>query len=270
MQMKRSVLAALVFSLGLSPLAAEPMVQRGNDVFTTPADGKTSYDFAHSPVPAGFFCKRSKAFTGRVEFKGLPLATAAPGQLRGADTVVERLDDAVFNAKGLATTRLQFRALSLVSIAPIKTACGSFHAYVSLNGTQRVTTMNIRRTEEGGGSFTAPLAADVRLTFIPVKPRAKAARNLELTGSFTFPATPLPWSFTESAPAKAFEAVLVDTNGDLTPDSRVSAPSNFFPGRVNRSQNKTYCCWEYVCHTDAQGHVHCNSSLPWGCTGECP
>ena len=120
-----------------------------------------------------------------------------------ADTVIERLDDAVFNAKGTAVTRIQFRALSLVSIAPIKTACGAFHVYVSLGGQQRVTTMNIHRTQEGGGSFVAPLAVDARMTFIPVKPaRTKAARKLELTGSFTFPASPVPWSFTTGAMTK--------------------------------------------------------------------
>ncbi|HEV2844712.1 MAG TPA: hypothetical protein VG477_07690, partial [Thermoanaerobaculia bacterium] len=79
----RSILAALVCSLllGLSPLAADPVIERGIDIFTTPADGTTYYDFANSPIPAGFFCKSSKVFTGRVAFKGLPLATGAPGQL---------------------------------------------------------------------------------------------------------------------------------------------------------------------------------------------
>src|SRR5215208_2456595 len=137
----RSILVMLVCSLllGLSPLAADPLIRRGIDVFTTLGDGKTFYDSAQNPIPAGFFCNRSKAFTGRVEFKGLPLATAQPGQLWDADTVVERLHDAVFNTQGVAVTGLQFRALSLVSIHPIKTACGAYHAYVSLGGQQRVT-----------------------------------------------------------------------------------------------------------------------------------
>ena len=161
----RCTLAVLVctFLLGLSPLAAAPMIERGIDVFTTPADGKTGYDFARSPIPAGFFCKGSKPFTGRIAFKGLPLTTEIPGQLGVADTIVERLDDAVFDAKGTAVTRLQFRALSLVSIAPIKTNCGAFHAYASLSEKQRVTMMRIHRTEKDGGNFVAPLAVDVRL-----------------------------------------------------------------------------------------------------------
>ena len=139
----RSILAALVcsFLLGLSALYADSTIQRGIDIFETRGDGKTFYDFAQSPIPAGFFCKGSKPFTGLVAFKGLPLTTGTPGQLWDTDTVIERLDDAVFDANGTATTRIQFRALSLVSIAPIKTGCGAFHVYVSLGGKQRVTTM---------------------------------------------------------------------------------------------------------------------------------
>jgi hypothetical protein len=199
-------------------LAADTVIHRGIDTFTTTANGTTFYDFAQSPIPAGFFCKSSAVFTGRVAFKGLPLETGAPGQLHGADTVIERLDDAVFDSTGTAVTRIQFRALSMVSIAPLKTACGSFHVYVTLAGKQRETTMRIVRTSEDGGHFLAPLAVDVHLSFIPVKPsRDKAARKLDLTGRFTFPASPIPWSTTGGAATKRVGTVLVDTNGDLIP-----------------------------------------------------
>jgi hypothetical protein len=191
----RNILAVSIVSLlaGLSPLAAETSIQRGIDVFATTANGTSYYDFAKNPIPAGFFCEGSRAFTGRVALKGLPLATGEPGQMGSTDTIIERLDDAEFDADGVAVTRLQFRALSLVSIAPVKTVCGSYHVYVSLAGKQRVTTMTIYRTEEGGGNFVAPLAVNARLTFIPVKPlTTKNARTLALTGSFTFPASPFP------------------------------------------------------------------------------
>jgi hypothetical protein len=267
----RSILAALVFSLllGLPLLAADPVIERGIDAFITPADGTTYYDFVNSPIPAGFFCKGSKAFTDRVAFKGLPLATGDPGQFRGADTVIERLDDGVFNADGTATTRLLFRALSLVSIAPIKTACGDFHVYVTLGGQQRATTMNIHRTQEGGGNFVAPLALDVRVTFIPVKPaRNKAARDLELTTSFTFPPSPLPWSFANGARAKRIGSVVVDTNGDLAPDTALPGTSNFRPGvSPDRPASKS---WEYncprcavvTCHYDPEHGEHCYYEPP--------
>ena len=275
----RSVLAVLVVSLllGLSPLAADPMIRHGIDIFTTTADGTTSYDFAQNPIPAGFFCKGSKAFTSRVALKGLPLATGTPGQLWDTDTIIERLDDAAFDANGAAATRIQMRALSLVSITPIKPACGSFHVYVSLGGEQRVTTMNIYRTQEGGGNFVAPLAVNARLTFIPVKPgRNKAARKLALDGSFTFPASPLPWSHAGGAMAKRTGSVIVDTDGDLIPDSALPATSNFSPGSSpdHRTLNKVDyygdCpdpCAGPSCHTDpSTGKEHCTyPTWPYYC-----
>src|SRR5262245_33596519 len=166
---------AVVLLVSVSPLAADVVIRRGIDSFTTTANGKTFFDFAETPIPAGFFCKGSAPFTGRVTFQGLPLATGAPGQLHGADTVIERLDDAVFDASGTAETRIRFRALSLASVAPVKTACGAYHVYASLAGDQRETVMRIQRTQEGGGTFVAPLAVDARLTFIPVKPRQRGA-----------------------------------------------------------------------------------------------
>ncbi len=260
----RRVLALLGFStlLGLSPLAADPVIQRGIDIFTTKADGRTYYDFAKAPIPAGFFCAGSKAFAGRVVLKGLPLATRTPGHLRDADTVVERLDNAAFNSQGVASTRIQFRALSLVSIEPIKTGCGAFHAYVSLGGKQRVTTMKIHRTQEGGGTFAAPLAVNARLTFIPVKAgNVKSARKLELAGSFTFPPNPLPWSF-KNAAMKSISSAVVDTNGDLKPDTKLPSTSNFLSGLSPDHITQAYgdigaCPCEPTCHYDSSGKEHC-------------
>jgi hypothetical protein len=258
----RRIFAVLAFPFlsGLSAWAADPGVQRGIDAFVTPADGRTYYDFSQSPIPAGFFCAGSPAFSGRVAFKGLPLATQAPGQLRSADTVIERLDDAVFDAKGTAVTRIQFRALSLVSIQPISSSCGSFYVYVSLAGPQRVTAMSIHRTEEGGGSFVAPLAVDARLSFISVKP-VKSTRKLELAGKFTFPAAqPLPWRFRSAAAAKGTRFATVDTNGDLRPDTPLSLTSNFSPGlapdRLTDSSLIGACPCEPTCHSTS-GHQHC-------------
>lgn len=255
-------------------MAADTVIHRGIDAFTTTADGKTYYDFASNPIPTGFFCKSSAAFTGRMTFKGLPLETGAPGQLHNADTVIERLDEAAFDATGTALTRIQFRALSLVSIAPVKTACGSFHVYVTLAGKQRETTMRIVRTSEGGGKFLAPLAVNARLTFIPVKP-VKSARKLELVGSFTFPATPLPWSTTGRPDAKRIGSVLVDTDGDLVPDTLVFGSSNFAPGWTPGTRVvKTYGCVQCeprTCHTDpATGEQHCTGPVN-ACNGSyCP
>ena len=278
--MRRGILfaaLAVVLLAGTLPLAADTVIRRGIDTFTTTANGQTFYDFAASPIPAGFFCKSSPAFTGRVAFRGLPLETGAPGQLHGADTVIERLDDAVFDASGTAVTRIQFRALSLVSIAPVKTACGNFHVYVSLAGKQRETTMRINRTREEGGNFVAPLAVDVRLSFIPVKaPRQKGARKLELTGSFTFPATSLPWSTAGGAATKRLGgSVLVDTDGDLSPDTQLFGTSNFWPGwspdRQEPMLKGCTTCEPRSCHIDPSTQKeHCTGPIVACYPANCP
>ena len=265
----RSILAMLVISLliHLPPLAADSgIIHRGVDVFTTPADGRTYYDFGQSPIPAGFFCEASEAFTGRVAFKGLPLATGAPGQLWGADTVIERLDDAVFDARGAASTRIRFRALSLVSISPIRTACGGFHVYVSLGGKQRVTSMSLRKTQASAGSFVAPLAVDARLSFIPVKAAKSGSRKpLTLLGSFTFPANPIPWSLKEDPKIRRIGSAVVDTDGDLTPDTLLPGTSNFSPGQPPERLINAFgweCpCSQETCHA-ADGEEHCYYPAP--------
>jgi hypothetical protein len=264
MRNKGSSLAALsvVLLVSIPPLAADTVIQRGIDVFTTTSDGSTHYSFANNPIPAGFFCKSSRPFTGIVAFKGLPLETGTPGQLGDADTVVERLDDAVFDASGTAVTRIRFRALSMVSISPLKTACGAFHVYASLADQQRVTTMRISRTEKYGGVFVAPLAVDMRLSFIPVKPSGnKSARKLELTGSITFPGRAIPWSLTNGPSAKRISSVVVDTNGDLTPDTRLFGTPNFWPGRrppvgtLVKGDGECRMC--EVCHYTGTPDWHC-------------
>jgi hypothetical protein len=264
---------AVALLLGVAPLMADSVIQRGIDIFTTTDDGTTYYDFSKTPLPAGFFCKGSPAFTGRITFKGLPIETGEPGQLHGTDTVIERLDDAVFDATGTAVTRIQFRALSLVSIAPVKTACGSFHAYVTLAGKQRETLMRIIRTSDAGGKFLAPLAVNARLTFIPVKPpHGRRAQKLEITTSFTFPASPIPWSTTGRPNAKR-GPVLVDTDGDLVPETTLFSNTGFAPGwtpgRVVKAGSCSLC-EEGTCHTDpATLKEHCTADkyacYPYNC-----
>jgi len=264
----RCVFAVLVISLllGLSPLAADPVIERGIDAFNTPANGRTFYDFAYKPIPAGFFCEGSKPFTGRVELKGMPLATGAPGQLRRADTVIERLDNAVFDTNGTAVTRIVIRALSMASIAPIKTSCGSFHVYISLAGSQRMTKMTIYRTQKGGGVFQAPLKVNARLTFIPVKPsKDKVSRKLEMRGTVNFPGNPIPWSFPVAALDKRrIEPVFVDTDGDLRPDTLLPSVSNFIPViPPNRIVSESCACIE-GCHMN-EGEMHCYIQIPPHC-----
>ncbi len=253
--MKRSVGFAVVFLFGMSHLAsADPAIKPGIDVFTT--IGGTYYEFSKNPVPSGFFCDSSTTFTGRVALKGLPLETGNPGQLRNTDTIIERLDEAVFNAHGVAETRVRFRALSMVSVAPIKSSCGAYHVYVTLDGRQPITKMRIHRNQADGGVFRAPLAANVRLTFVPV--RGTSSRKLELKGNVTFRGKPIPWTFPDGEVLKQMGPAVVDTNGDLRPDTRLPGTSNFTAGvppkalRSNKERGECYC----TCHED-NGEQHC-------------
>jgi hypothetical protein len=259
---KRTVGFAVVLLLGMCHLAiADPVIKPGIDPFTTVGRGFTYYDFTKNPVPAGFFCDSSKTFTDRVALRGLPLETAIPGQLKTTDTIIERLDEAVFDAQGVAETRIRFRALSMVSIAPIKTSCGAYHVYVTLDGKQPVTRMRIFRSQPSGGTFRAPLAAKVRLTFVPV--RGTDPRKLELKGSVTFPGRPIPWAFPDGKALTSLGSAVVDTNGDLRPDTRLPGTSNFMAGYLPQGPRPTkfggcYC----TCHWDS-GEEHCTAG--WQC-----
>lgn len=261
--MRKGIWLLAIFVLAaLAPLSAAPTIQRGVDTFTTPADGNTFYDFARQPIPAGFFCQKSEPFTGRVALKGLPLATSGAQQLHGADTVIERLGDATFDSRGRATTQIRFKALSLVSISPIETACGPFHVYVSLAGRQRQTVMRLARTNEKSGTFEAPLAVNARMLFVPVERQAvDKGRKLELRGSFNFPATPLPWQLTSQARPERSASLLVDTDGDQRPDSVIVKTPGFsavgaMPSVFEKIRSDCYNCQS--CHTDpASAKQHC-------------
>ncbi len=261
--MKKSVGFAVVFLLGLSHLAvASPSIKPGIDVFRTLGGGKTYYDFAKNPVPAGFFCDSSATFTSRVALQGLPIETGIPGQLRDTDTIIERLDEAVFDARGNAETRIRFRALSMVSASPIKTSCGAYHVYVTLDGKQPVTKMRIHQSQQRGGSFRAPLAANVRLTFVPVN--GGDPRKLELKGSVNFPGKAIAWSFPDGKVLKQMGSAVVDTNGDLKPDTRLPGTSNFtagYPPEGLRSMTAAGCYC--TCH-EGNGEHHCTGTTANG------
>lgn len=264
-------LALVLLVCTTAVVSAEVTLQSGIDVFTTPADGTTAYDFVKDPIPANFFCEGSAPFTGKIALKGLPLASQGSSRLAAIDTVVERLDEATLDASGAATTRLRMTALSLVSIAPLQTSCGAFHTYVTLQSQQRTTVMHIHRTHTDGGYFVGPLAVDARLVFVPVE--GKSARRLELAGSFTFPGTtPIPWKLRGEGSTKPSETIVVDTNGDRVPDSRPLSTSNFYAGaRPTLTPGEAVPWLEVptrwllpdcgdgypVCHEYSITHVHC-------------
>jgi hypothetical protein len=264
-------------SLAALPAAAATVgsIENGIDVWHTAGDGTTFVKFDKNPIPKGFFCSKSEAFKGRIVLQGRPLATGIPGELGGADTIVQRLDDAAFDAKGVATTRIQLRALQLESVAPIKTTCGDFNVRVSLSGTQPTTTMKIVRDDETSGRFEAPLKVQYRVSFFPTN--GTPAKSLELVRSFTLaPAANATWGTVEKKRAGSRQTVLVDTDGDQVPETYLPRTSgNFQAGwtpaferqRQSRAVQKGvgldteyYNCdatiLETECHPEAAG-MHC-------------
>jgi hypothetical protein len=259
---KKIALVLTFVLLAVGPaFAADRVIYNGSDLWTTPGDGRTFADFSASPIPAGFFCPNSDAFTGRIVFKGAPLAMDRPGT---TDTIVQRLDDAAFNKAGVATTRIQVRALSLESVAPIKTACGSFKAVASLEGEQPITRMRIIRDNEKGGRYLAPLALNVRVSFVPEGASA-AVEKLEIRQQVRFPATPTAWSDSVAGVARVKGFIRVDTDGDRVADTFVPGSSNFVPGlartKVQQAQ-ATYTRQELQVYHTAPTHAHNVQQMP--------
>jgi hypothetical protein len=252
--MKRSsgfTLIAFALLLAAPAVAADRVIYNGIDLWRTEGNGRTFADFAKTPIPAGFFCFKSEPFTGRINFKGVPVATNIPGGLGDTDTIVQRLDDAAFNKKGVAQTRLQVRSLNFESIAPVKTACGEFVARVNLDGEQPITRMRIIRESQAGGRFLAPISVNVKISFTPVG--RLATEPLEIRKSIRFPALPNQrwWSRSARDEGKVAGFLLVDTDGDRIPDTYLPGTSNFRLRKMN--QLKVEVC---ECH-DGSGCCHC-------------
>lgn len=247
------LVVVLTVLLAVPALAADRVIYNGVDLWRTVGDGSTHADFAKNPIPAGFFCSKSEPFAGRIGFRGVPVATNTPGALDKTDTIVQRLDDAVFNKNGVAHTRLQVRSLNFESIEPIQTACGRFNAKISLDGEQPITPMRIVRENAGGGRFFAPISVNVKISFTPVG--RPAVEPLEFRKSLRFP--PLSNQRWESVSAQSGNKIqgflLVDTDGDRVPDTYLPGTSNFGVGQMRQSKDD---CQRQVCHLD-EACEHC-------------
>lgn len=239
------IVLGLILCLGSALTAAErDVIYRGVDLWYTPDNERSSLDFSENPIPAGFFCSRSDAFAGRLSFRGEPLETSPAGVFGNADTIVERLDNAVFNEQGVAQTRIQVRALSMVGTAPIRTACGVYSVTVGLDGEQPVTTMRIVHDSLIGGYFLAPLEINVKLSFWPVGPAAdlrsgpnrkegdREFRPLQLVQRVSLGSNPQSgWTFYPGSDGVVHqELTRVDIDGDGVPETEIQGTSNFATG----------------------------------------
>jgi hypothetical protein len=186
----------------------------------------------------------------------VPVATNVPGALGATDTIVQRLDDATFDRRGIALTRLQVRAINFEGLAPVKTACGDFVAKLSLDGEQPITRMRIIRENASGGRFVAPIAVNVKISFTPVG--RPATEPLEIRQSLRFP--PLPNQRWASQGRRSKSAApgffLADTDGDRIPDTYLPGTSNFIAGWSGMT--KLTCYTSITCHVHAEGAgEHC-------------
>ena len=249
-----AILVGLALLLAVPALAGDAVITNGIDLWRTPADGGTFFNFAKEPLPAGFFCASSAPFTGRIVFRGVPIKSQPASALREADTIIQRLDNAVFtkslpairpfllrgndgnvrqvdasffSGQQAAVTRLQAKAISFVGVQPVETGCGAFTATASLAGEQPVTEMIIVRDNENGGHFFAPLSLNVKITFTP----QAGGAPLEVVRSIRFPAKRLSvWSDAPGRQAGVDGFVGIDSDADGAVDVVLPGTSNFAAG----------------------------------------
>jgi hypothetical protein len=192
------VLTLLAAFLALPAFAQT--IPAGKDFWVTPNNGQTDFTFPNGDVESLCGAPASTTWNHKVFLKGIPAAGS------DYDTVVARLDNAVFSTSLTASTRIQVQSLSFASAAAQSTPCGSLNWTVGLAGSQAVTTMKLRRTSATGGVFSADIAVNVEF---------RAVRNGVYLGSLFYnivlpdPATGTPWSF---GPTGAFRAGMTPAN----------------------------------------------------------
>jgi len=193
-----AVLALLVSFLALPAFAQT--IPAGKDYWVTPNNGQTDFTFPDKDVESLCGATPSSTWNHKVLLKGVPAVGS------DYDTVVSRLDNAVFSTTLQASTRIQVAALNFASAAPQATPCGTLNWTVGLSGPQAVTTMKLRRTSATGGLFSADIAVNVEF---------KAFTNGAYLGSLFYnivlpdPAAGTPWSF---GPTGAFRAGMTPAN----------------------------------------------------------
>lgn len=236
--MTRSRFGLVVLALLLTlPAAGLDRIPPGFDLWVTPADGTSYTDFAAHPIPAGFFCPGSAAFTAKVVMRGRPMSK----ELGAIDTVVERLDEGVFDAKGHATVRLRLKAIQLESLKPIQTSCGEFQLRAHLDGEQPITSMVVTKTSAEAGFLRSSLALNLRLEFVPVRGKG-AVLSLRQSVSFSSSA-PIPWVNVPYAKYTT-NAAWVDTTGDGKADAQIPLGGTF---QVGYNDDLSIAYWEGHC-----------------------
>lgn len=265
------VLCLLAFG-ALAPAGAQPPILKGVDLLETSTSGGTRVDFAASPIPAGFFCAGSAAFTGVVNLKGVPIVTNPAGVANPADTVIERPADAAFTSTGVANVTAIVRALSLTSTSNLIIVCPGtgttqWRVDTCLCGTQPTNTLQATSATTCGGScgsLTGLLKLNICLRFTRIAPPPAVVLG-PITRAVTLNVNGTAWC-NRSGPGTPTLAnsIRIDTNCDGVVDTTVLPTSNFFPGWTcpGLSSGQT-CLQQYAALTHCHpvpgdpDHQHC-------------
>jgi hypothetical protein len=271
MAMSSSRLAGWVMVLGVllavPAMAATKAITSGVDLFSTSAGTKA--DFASNPLPAGFFCTGSSAYSGSIPLTGVPLTTVPAGIAGTADTIVERLANGVFSTSGTATIPIILRAMKMRSASNLAVSCPgvgitNWQVDACLCGTQTQTSFTASIDPACGvcGTFNGVLSVNVCLRFTRLD-------NGDVLGpiprTIQMAISSMPWCYQAGARETVItRSFSVDTDCNGTTDRTLPATSNFHPGWscANVGQD----CWTQFaslthCHADLHippsGHLHC-------------
>jgi hypothetical protein len=222
-RLKLGALVGAILLLAALPAAAQT-VTKGSDPWFTPGDGTSN---ARLNLPLDYFGPGC-TFQGTVVLKGVPVVSTPANAFGNGDTIVERLDDAVFNGSGNASARIVVRSLHFQTTQDLSTPCGTWKAEIRLNNPQAVTKMALKRTGGAGGTFTAPITVATNWVFT----NNSTGKVLKLPWFNTLDSpTPIPWKY-GSCPGEARTSgpVTVDTDGDGVPDTLINGTSNVAAG----------------------------------------
>jgi hypothetical protein len=224
----RSVAFLAVLALAALPAVAQDVIPRGSDAWKTAGGGQT---YSKLSLPAGFLDANCDAVAQDVALEGVPVATSPEGAFGDADTIIERLSDAVFDEKGVATTKVVVRALHFRAADLVKSSCGDWSAEVGLAKDQASTVMTIVRESASGGTFTAPISVDAVWTF--TRTSDGAVRQMSTSNLLTSD-QPSPWhagSCSKAITLTERSSAIVDSDNDARPDYKVAArATSFNPG----------------------------------------
>ena len=193
--------ALLLASLAVLPATAQQIIPPGDDFWVTFPDGQTVFTFPEGDVESLCGLAPVSGWSPTVTLKGIPAAGS------DYDTVVQRMDTAVFDAAGNAQTRIVLRHLAFASIHELATPCGVLHWRVRNFGPQAVTMMRLRRLTPMGGIFSADIAVNVE--FQAFDPSDTYVGSLFYNFVLPDPQNGTPWSF---GPGGVFRAGMTEAN----------------------------------------------------------